>query len=149
MATVKEILSRKSAQVFTTPVTSSVLDAIHFMNDERIGALVVTDAGRVAGMFTERDVLRRVVVAKLDPAKITIGDVMTASVISCTPCTSIEEVSRVMMKERVRHVPVLDENGALRGLISIGDINAYRVSDQEATINYLHSYIHGPELATA
>ena len=153
MATVKEILARKSTQVFTTPATATVLDAIRYMNDERVGALVVTDGGRVAGMFTERDVLRRVVAAQLEPAKVTIGEVMTASVISCTPCTSVEDVSRIMMKERVRHVPVLDENGALRGLVSIGDINAYRVSDQEATINYLHTYIHGaeiaPELATA
>lgn len=144
MGTIKEILANKgSSQVHTTSETATVLEATHYMNQHKIGAVVVTREDALAGIFTERDVLRRVVAAGRPPQDVKVGEVMTREVIYCRPSTAIDEVSRIMKDQRVRHVPVLDDDGKLLGLISIGDVNAYHASDQEATIHYLHEYISG------
>jgi CBS domain-containing protein len=149
MGTVREVLARKDDQVYTIPNTATALDAIHYMNEQRIGALVVTDGDTVAGMFTERDVLRRVVAAERPPSQLRVAEVMTPDVICCAPETPIDEVSRIMRDQRIRHLPVLKQDGTLLGLISIGDVNAYRAVDQEATITCLHEYITGGTLSMA
>ena len=151
MATVRDLLMHKGAQVFTVPDSMSVLEATQHMNEHKIGALLVlqTESGldggrpRLMGMFTERDVLRRVVAEARDPARSTVGEVMTTDVLTCSPDTSVDEAALLMKDQRVRHLPVFDHGGELCGLVSIGDINAYHVRDQEATIHTLHEYIHG------
>jgi CBS domain-containing protein len=113
------------------------------MNQHKIGALVVMEDEHLSGIFTERDVLRRVV-GNLSPlAQIKVADVMTQEVMCCKPTTEIDEAGRIMRDCRVRHLPVCDEDGHLVGLLSIGDINAYHVRDQEATIRLMNEYIHG------
>lgn len=141
--TVREILARKGSAVSTIPASITVLEAIHLMNDQKIGALVVVDEGRMTGIFTERDVLRRVVGEERAPSKVLVADVMTTDVLCCTPRSPIDEVSRLMKDHRVRHLPVCDNDGALLGIVSIGDINAYHASDQEATVRFLNEYICG------
>jgi CBS domain-containing protein len=120
-----------------------VLEAATLMNEHKVGALVVTDAGRVVGMFTERDVLRRVVGEQRDPATTRVGDVMTAEVYCCTPDTTIEEARGTMMNRRVRHIPLVDGAQRLQGLVSIGDLNAHQASSQEQTIFLLQEYLYG------
>jgi CBS domain-containing protein len=144
MSTLNEILRVKEG----TPLLgierdASVLDAVHKMNDCSVGALIVNDEGRMIGIFTERDVLRRVVGKQLDPATVHVAEVMTERVICCTPATSIDEAREVMRSRRVRHLPVLDSEGDVVGVISIGDLNAYQTTHQETTIHYLHEYLHG------
>lgn len=143
MPTVADIISKKGSMVHSTAPTATVLEATNKMNQHKLGALVVMADGAVVGMFTERDVLRRVVGEQRDPATTTVADVMTAEVICCSPQTDMDDVSAIMQQKRVRHVPVCMDDGKLVGLISIGDVNAYHVVHQEATIEYLNEYIYG------
>jgi CBS domain-containing protein len=140
---VSVLLSRKGSQVFTIGTTATVLEAACLMNEHKIGALVVTEAGQVVGMFSERDVLRRVVVEQRDPASTRVGDIMTHDVVCCTPVTSIEEARTAMKNRRIRHLPVVDGQRNLQGLISIGDLNAHEASEKEHTIGLLHDYLYG------
>src|SRR5437588_152747 len=99
MSTVREILAKKGSQMWTIGTDATVLQAASLMNEHKIGALIVMDAGRVAGMFTERDVLCRVVGEQRDPAQTRVHEVMTTEVACCTPETSLEE-ARGAMKNR-------------------------------------------------
>jgi CBS domain-containing protein len=144
MATVREILARKGSHVFTIGPEASVMDAATLMNEHKIGALVVIDDGRgVIGMFTERDVLRRVVGEQRDPVTTRVADVMTTEVACATPATTIEEARGAMKNRRIRHLPLVDDDRRLTGLISIGDLNAYETSDHEQTIYLLQEYLYG------
>jgi CBS domain-containing protein len=143
MATVREILARKGNHVCTVSPGATVLEAALLMNEHKIGSLVVIDAGQVVGMFTERDVLRRVVGEQRDPAHTRVGDVMTTEIICCTLETTIAEARGAMKNRRVRHLPLVDDERRLQGLISIGDLNAYETSDHEQTIYLMQEYIYG------
>jgi CBS domain-containing protein len=143
MPTVHDVLSQKGSTIHCVSPRASVLEATQRMNQHKIGALVVGDGEHISGIFTERDVLSRIVVPQRDPAKVTVGEVMTEKVICCTPDTDLDEASAIMKTRRVRHLPVCTEDGRLVGMISIGDINACYASNQEQTIHYLHDYIYG------
>lgn len=143
MRTVESVLASKGHAVHTVGAEETVLDAARRMNQERIGALVVCDStGKVAGIFTERDILRRVVAESRSPEATTLKEVMTAPVTCCKPDSTINECQTVMTTKRLRHLPVVME-GRLLGIISIGDILAQEVAAQQHTIEYLHEYIHG------
>jgi CBS domain-containing protein len=143
MATVREILARKGSHVFTIGPGATVLEAALLMNEHKIGSLVVIDDGRVVGIFTERDILQRVVGEQRDPARTRVGEVMTTEIVCCTPETTIAEARGAMKNRRVRHLPLVDEDHRLLGLISIGDLNAHATSDHEQTIYLLQEYIYG------
>lgn len=143
MPSIANLLSNKSPKVHTTSPGATVLDAIEKMNEHGIGALVVTEGERVVGMFTERDVLRRVVSSGRSPNEILVAEVMTGEVVCCAPKEDLDEVRTVMKNRRIRHLPVCDSDGGLLGLISMGDLNAYDASNQEATIHFLNDYIYG------
>lgn len=143
MANATDLLARKGYSVLHVPPGCTVLDAVAKMNQHGVGALVVMDEGQVLGMFTERDVLRRVVGGQLDARTTTVGEVMTTEVISCRPNAEIDDLGTLMRNRRVRHIPICDEEGDLLGLISIGDVNAWNASNQEATIQNLNEYIYG------
>jgi CBS domain-containing protein len=108
-----------------------------------IGSLVVLDRDQVAGIFTERDVLHRVVAEGRDPARTTVAEALTREVFCCTPDTPLEEVRSAFMTRRLRHLPVVDAERRLIGVISIGDLNAHLVADQEVTIFGLREYLYG------
>jgi CBS domain-containing protein len=143
MPTAHDILNHKGFSVHVVKPATTVLDAVERMNQLRVGAVVVMDEGQVKGMFTERDVLMRVVGASRDPASVKVGEVMTKDVICVSPDTDMDEISSIMKNKRVRHIPVCDSEGDLLGLISIGDVNAVHASNQEMTITYLNEYIYG------
>lgn len=143
MATVSYLLAEKGSLIHSISPSATVLDAVHRMNESQVGALVVMRDDRVVGMFTERDVLRRVLAYAHPPHEVTVGQVMTAEVICCEPETDIEEASRIMKDHRIRHLPVCDGDGKMHGLVSIGDVNAFYVGSQEQTINNLTDYIYG------
>jgi len=142
MPTAGSILERKGTDVATVDRLATVFDAAKLMNERRIGALVVTDGDRVVGIFTERDILNRVVAAGRQPGDTTVGDVMTSPMACCRRDTQLTECKAVMTQKRIRHLPVVEE-GKLFGLISAGDILAGEVADQQATIEYLHEYLYG------
>jgi CBS domain-containing protein len=144
MANVAEILQRKgTTHVHTIGKHATVLEAATLMNEHQIGALVVVEDGCVVGIFTERDVLRRVVGERREPSTTRVADVMTAELICCTPETTVEEARGAMKNRRVRHLPLVDQNYRLMGLISIGDLNAFDASNQEQTIYLLQEYLYG------
>jgi len=143
MTLVRDILERRDRTVVTISPDDTVLRASQLMNEERIGCVVVVEPGQGAvGIFTERDILRRVVAECRSPENTRVSEVMSRPVTCCRPCTSLIECQQVMTNKRLRHLPVV-ENGELIGMISIGDILAREVELQQSTIEYLHDYIHG------
>jgi CBS domain-containing protein len=142
MAVINEILTIKGSQVLTIGPKATVLQAVMQMNEHKIGALVVTNGSDVAGMFTERDLLRRVVGERRDPDTTSVAAVMTRDVFCCTPDTTIEEARGAMKNRRIRHLPVVDGD-RLCGLVSIGDLNAHQMTSQEHTIHLMHEYLYG------
>ncbi len=146
---VKDILAKKGAFVASISKDRSVLEAAREMNAHRIGALVVTEGEKVQGIFTERDIMTRVVSLQLDPAETKVEQVMTCPVACCRPDTTLSEVRQVMSTKRIRHIPVV-ENNRLVGIITTGDVMAKEVSEQQEkitdlqkSVEYLHEYIYG------
>jgi CBS domain-containing protein len=129
--------------VHSIDADASVLDAVQKMNLHKIGALIVMNGSKVAGIFTERDVLRRVLAEERSVRDVRVSDVMTRDVICVGPDTDLDEVSTIMQSRKVRHVPVCDDADELRGMVSIGDLNAYHATHQEAHIHFLNEYIYG------
>lgn len=142
MPTAQSILDKKGTDVATVDIKASVLDAAKVMNSRHIGAVVATTGDRVVGIFTERDILNRIVAAGKDPAKTTVEEVMTAPMACCRRDTKLAECRAMMSQKRIRHLPVV-EHGRLYGMISSGDILASEVADQQTTIEYLNEYLHG------
>jgi CBS domain-containing protein len=142
MSLVRDILQRKGNQVWSIGPEASVLQAALVMNEHKVGALIVLEEGQIAGMFTERDVLQRVVGQKRDPEQTSVSEVMSCDVVCCSPDTRLEEARGAMRNRRIRHLPVV-EDGQLAGLISIGDLNAHQAADQEQTIFLMTEYLYG------
>lgn len=142
MSSVQKILDRKGHTVHTVTQGTTVLDAARQMNEHRVGALVVTSEGKMTGIFTERDILCRVVAAQRDPAGTEVREVMTSPVACCAPETTRDECRAVMRERRLRHLPVIKDDKLL-GMISIGDLNEAVQADQEQTIQYLTEYVLG------
>jgi CBS domain-containing protein len=141
MAVVRDLLNRKGTSIVSVAPTASVLEAARLMNDRSVGGLlVVDDAGALLGIFTERDILRRVVAANLAPETTKVADVFTRDIVTTTPDTNIDECGAIMSGRRVRHLPVVDAQG-LHGVVTIGDLLAHRVSEHETTIQHLNSYV--------
>ena len=143
MNTVKSILADKGGHVWSVGPGATVLDAALLMNEHKIGALVVMEGGRLAGIFTERDVLRRVVGEARDPARTQVADVISGEVVCCSPETTLEEARGVMKNRRIRHLPVMEGDDHLLGLVSIGDLNAHQEHAQERHIHLLNEYLYG------
>lgn len=143
MPTVRDVLRLKGSKVLTVSPGATVMEAVDKMNRNKVGALVVTDGGgRIAGIFTERDVLKRVVGADRPPRDIQVADVMTPDVVCCGADEDLDDVAATMKDRRFRHLPVC-EDGELTGVISIGDLNAQHASAQQAQISFLNEYIYG------
>ncbi|HWL15481.1 MAG TPA: CBS domain-containing protein [Opitutus sp.] len=139
---ISALLERKGAVVHSVPGTVTIAEAVAEMNRHRIGAIVVLESGRLAGIFTERDVLRRVVGAGLDPKTMRVADVMTTNLITITPESTVDDVMLLFSEKRCRHLPVL-ANDRLVGLISIGDISRWVSDTHRAEAEQLKSYIAG------
>jgi len=142
MATIRDVISKKGTVVATIDPCATALEAARKMNERRIGALCVVDGETLVGMFTERDLLNRVVSARLDPAQVKVADVMTSQVITCGLRGRTEDCMAVMSHKRIRHLPVV-EDGKLVGLVSMGDLMALQVAEKQAFIEDLYQYLHG------
>lgn len=143
MPSAHDILMSKGVEIHTIRPEATVLDATQRMNQYKIGALVVMQDNQVVGIFTERDVLRRVVADQLDPQQVHVAEVMTTDVICAEPDTDLDEAASIMKTRRIRHLPICGADGRLLGIISMGDINALYASEQEQTIHFLSDYIYG------
>lgn len=139
---VSAILDRKGRQVYSVAPSVTVAEAVAEMNLHRVGSVLVIEGGRLVGIFTERDVLRRLVGPGLDPHRVTVDKVMTANVMTIAPDFSIEESMALFTEKRFRHLPVLDD-GKLVGTISIGDITRWLSDHHRAEAEHLKNYITG------
>lgn len=141
MASVREILSRKGSEVVTADPRTTVHDAARLMNSRGIGAVPVVEAGTLVGIFTERDLMRRVVAQDLDPRLTPIGQVMTPDPYTTRVDATVEECAARMTAFRIRHLPVMGPDG-LGGIVTIGDLLAFQVADQANTIAQLNSFVY-------
>ena len=140
MATAEQLTAIKGGTIASLPPQATVLDAAQLMNDRHIGSVLVTEGNQLVGIFTERDVMRRVVADQRDPATTTVADVMTSPVACAAPHTTLDEIRTVMRDKRIRHVPVVN-GGAVLGMISLGDLNKAEHDGQVETIRYLEQYM--------
>ncbi len=141
MPTAQDIIAKRRRDVIIIGEDATVMEAAKIMSDQRIGSLVVGRREKVVGIFTERDVLNRVVARHLDPLETIVKDVMTTPVAFCQPTTKLAECRSVMTEKRIRHLPVVKENRLL-GMISSGDILALEFGEQQHTIEFLHEYLY-------
>jgi CBS domain-containing protein len=139
---VADVLRRKSRVVWTTTPDSNVFEAIAVMADHGIGALPVTENGRLVGMLSERDYTRKVALRDRSSKTTRVGEIMTWPVITVNPHTTVDECMRLMSAHGIRHLPVLDGD-ELTGIISSKDLMHCIISEQDQLIHQLENYISG------
>lgn len=138
--TLHTLLERKGHVVHSVAPEMSVLDAVRTMNQERIGAVLVLDGPDLVGIFTERDVLTRIVDQARDPASTRVAEVMTSQPVVVTSTATVNEAMAIVSEKRCRHLPVVEE-GRLIGLVSAGDLTHWVTRNQEFHIQDLVKYI--------
>lgn len=142
MRTVHHILEWKGAAVWSISPDATVFEALSLMAEKNIGALTILDGEKLAGIFSERDYARKVVLKGKSSKEMNVRDVMTFPVVSVTPTNSIQDCMAVMTEKHFRHLPVISE-GKVAGIISIGDVVKEIIAEQRATIDQLSGYITG------
>jgi CBS domain-containing protein len=140
--TVEEILNKKGHDVWVISPEATVLDALKYLAEKDIGALVVTENDRVVGIISERDYARKIALAGKSSDETPVKDIMTSTVYHVHLHNTIQDCLTLMTHQSVRHLPV-EENGKLLGIISIGDVVKAIMEEQEATISHLSDYISG------
>lgn len=141
MKTIAQVLEGKAAPIATMEADRTVLDALRLLAEHGIGAVLVTDAGRLAGIFSERDYARRVVLEGKSSSTTLLREVMTSKLIHVTPVNTVDDAMQLMTDKRIRHLPVLDEAGTLVGVVSIGGMVKETIAYQQFLIRQLESYI--------
>ncbi|MFQ6113004.1 MAG: CBS domain-containing protein [bacterium] len=144
MKYVSEILKAKGHEVWWVTPDTSVFDALKVMADKNVGALLVLEADKLVGIFSERDYARKVILKGKYSKNTPVKEIMNQKVVYVRPEHSIEECMALMTGKRIRHLPVLKEN-RLIGMISIGDVVKTIISEQEFTIKQLENYITGTQ----
>jgi CBS domain-containing protein len=138
---VSDILEGKGSDVLQIEASETVYEAIKRMVNANVGSLLVFEQGRLRGIVTERDYLRRVALQGRTEHETLVREIMSSPLIYVSPETSIEECMAVMTERRIRHLPVLDEDHDVIGLISIGDLVKFQSKEQSAQIKLLTDYI--------
>lgn len=139
---IRPILKKKSAIVFSVAPSDSVEKAISVMAERQIGALLVLEDGKLVGIVSERDYARKVFLKGRSSPKTTVAEIMTSPVITVTPDHSLGACLHIITENRIRHLPVM-ENDRLTGIISIGDLVNAMLFSQRETIRHLEAYIAG------
>ena len=140
---VSEMIKDKGSKVITVLPTDSVERVSQILRDARIGAvLVVDEGGRIAGILSERDIVYGVADRGADVLAEPVSNLMTREVRTCTPESSVDQLMNQMLDERIRHLPVLEQGGALAGIVSVGDVVKQGLAEVLAVRDTLQRYIH-------
>jgi CBS domain-containing protein len=139
--TIAQVIEGKQGPIATVEADNTVISALRVMANRGIGAVLVTDNGALAGIFSERDYARKVVLQGKDSATTPVRDIMTSKLIHVTPEMTVDQAMQLMSDKRIRHLPVLDPAGSLVGVVSIGDMVKETIEYQQFLIRQLESYI--------
>ena len=142
MVTVRQLLGRKGQDVWSIDVEEPVLEAIQLMADKHVGALPVTRNGELAGVISERDYARKVILLGRSSAETQVWQIMSSPVVTVSPDQDVRQCMQVMTHRRIRHLPVV-EQGRMVGVISIGDLVRAVIEEQDHTIEQLERFIVG------
>jgi CBS domain-containing protein len=137
------LLRQKGSDIYSVRSDASVYSAIELMADKGIGALLVIDDGQLVGVLSERDYARKVILQGKSSKDTFIREIMTSSPISIRLDTSVEEAMRIMTEHRIRHLPVIDSEGKVAGVMSLGDLVKWIIMSQDHEIKQMEHYIAG------
>jgi len=140
---VSEILKQKGGQIWSISPKATVYDALSIMADKNIGSLLVLEGDKLAGLLSERDYARKIILKGRSSKDTTVDEIMTSRTITIAPDCSVDEAMRIMTENRVRHLPVISRDGSISGIVSIGDLVNWIISAHQETIEKLQSYIAG------
>lgn len=139
---VGQILAAKGHKVVTTRPDATIAEVVRLLRREKIGALVVTEAARLCGIISERDLARGLADYGVEILEMKVGQLMTSDVVTCSPEDSLDHLRQTMTEKRFRHLPVL-QDGKMIGIISIGDVVKHRLDELEMETHQLQDYIAG------
>ena len=142
MKIVKQLMQSKGSEVWSVEPETKMIEALQLMADKNVGALMVTEGEKLAGIISERDYARKVILKGKSSTDVPVKEIMTSKVFVISPDTSIQECMALMTEQRIRHLPVLEDE-KLVGVISIGDVVKAIISEQEFMIEQLQNYIVG------
>jgi len=142
MISVSDVLKHKGSQVWSLNVDASLREALALLAEKDVGALLIVDGEKVAGVFSERDFARKLAEKEMMPMDTPINQLMTKDVFTVSPTDNIEQCMQLMTDKHIRHLPVLEDD-KLVGLISIGDVVKHLISNQKSFISQLENYISG------
>lgn len=142
MGVIQNVLQAKGNTVFSISPFATVYSALEIMVEKNVSALVVIDNDKLIGIFTERDYARKLILKGRFSKETPIGDIMTETLITVTPDSTIDNCLQLMTNKFIRHLPVI-ENGKLVGLVSIGDLVKFKIEEQKFIIENMQQYITG------
>ena len=141
---INQLLMQKGRDIISISPQAPVFEAIQLMDAKNVGSLLVLNAhGKICGIFAERDCFRKVILADKSPRDVLVKTAMTKKVICASPDSTVDECMALMTEKRIRHLPVIDAQERVLGIISIGDLVKLMVSEQDALIRNLEKYIEG------
>jgi CBS domain-containing protein len=139
---VDSLLHNKSGEIWSLDPSASVYDAIRLMAEKSVGALLVMRGGKLAGIVSERDYARKIVLQGRNSHDTPVSEIMTSNVITVTPSHSVEECMHIVTDRRIRHLPVVEGERVI-GIVSIGDLVNWVLTEQQETIRHLEAWISG------
>ena len=141
MVPVSRILEKKGNEVFSVSPDTSAFDAVKIMGEKSAGTVLVLKDGKIAGIISERDYTRKIVITKRVDENLSVSDIMTTDVTTVTPENSVEECMMLMTDKKIRHLPVVNGDQIV-GVISIGDVVRLLLSEKEIIIKHYEKYIY-------